>query len=222
MIKGVVCGYRIEEIEDEFTVYKQCRRFEKLIDELARGRKMEKNIAGRKMKFNLNKSIELLQRTPEVYSTLFKDINSNWATINEGPDTWSAYNIIGHLIHGEKTDWIPRARIILGDQEDKTFIPYDRFAQEELYSTQSIEELLQEFKVIRQQNIEELLSWGLSKSDLDKTGIHPDLGEITLRQLIATWSMHDLVHLNQVTRVMVKHYSGEIGPFKNYLNLLKE
>lgn len=174
------------------------------------------------MNFDLNKSIEILERTPEVYSALFNNTKHNWDKINEGSDTWSGYNIIGHLIHGEKTDWIPRAEIILSNNDDKTFEPYDRFAQEELYSFQTIEELLIEFKTLRKQNIEKLISWNLSENDLDKKGIHPDLGTVTLRQLISTWTIHDIAHLNQVSRVIVKHYAEDVGPWKKYTRLLNE
>ncbi len=172
------------------------------------------------MNFNLNKSIELLKRTPEVYLALLQNTNYDWDTINEGIGTWSGYNIIGHLIHGEKTDWIPRAELILSDNDYKTFEPYDRFAQEKLYSSQTTEELLKEFSLFRSQNIEKLVSWNLSESDLNKKGIHPDLGIVTLRQLIATWTIHDMAHLNQISRVIVKHYTEDVGPWKKYIKLL--
>jgi len=157
------------------------------------------------MNFDLNKSIELLERTPELYSVLFNNSKYKWDTINEGLNTWSGYNIIGHLIHGEKTDWIPRAEIILGNNNDNTFEPYDRYAQEKLYSSQTIEVLLSDFKSLRNQNIEKLKSWELSERDLDKQAIHPDLGTVTLRQLISTWTVHDIIHLNQLSRVIIKH-----------------
>jgi hypothetical protein len=174
------------------------------------------------MNFDLNKSIEILERTPEVYLALFNNSKYNLDKINEGADTWSGYNIIGHIIHGEKTDWIPRAEMILGDSKNKTFDPYDRFAQEKLYSSQTTEELLTEFKTLRNQNIEKLISWNLSEPDLDKKGIHPDLGIVTLRQLISTWTIHDIAHLNQVSRAIVKHFSEDVGPWKKYNKLLNE
>ncbi len=174
------------------------------------------------MNFNLKKSIELLERTPEVFSALFNNSTHNWDRINEGEKTWSAYNIIGHLIHGEKTDWIPRAEIILGSLKNKTFEAYDRFAQETLYSSQKTDALLNEFRILRTKNIQKLKSWNLTESDLNKEGIHPDLKTVTLRELIATWTVHDMVHLNQVSRVLVKHYAEDIGPWKNYVRLLNE
>lgn len=172
------------------------------------------------MNFNLEKSIELLERTPKAYEVLLGDLSSDLGTINEGDATWSAYDILGHLIHGEKTDWIPRSEIILGNDKDKEFEPYDRFAQEKLYATQTIEELLEEFKRLRTKNIYEIKSWDLTQQDLDKKGIHPDLGEVTLRQLISTWTIHDMIHLNQLSRVIIKHYANDIGPWKNYVSLL--
>ena len=173
------------------------------------------------MNFDLKKSIELLERSPKTYETLFCNLNYNWNRINEGQNTWSAYNIIGHLIHGEKTDWIPRAKIIL-NQGDKNFEPYDRFAQEKLYSTQTFEELITEFKILRINNVEELKSWNLTEQDLNKEGVHPDLGIVTLKQLISTWTIHDIIHLNQISRVIVKHYGEDIGPWKKYVRLLNE
>lgn len=170
--------------------------------------------------FELNKSIEILKRSPSVYRNLFYGLNTDWTNANEGTDTWSAFDMIGHLIHGEKTDWIPRAKIILGDNEDKSFIPFDRFAQAELSEGKTIERLLDEFGMLREQNIQELLSWNLQESDLLKTGLHPELGEVTLQQLIATWTIHDLSHLHQVSRVMVKHYKNDIGPWKQYSGIL--
>ncbi len=173
------------------------------------------------MNFSLKKSIELLERSPATYETLLSNLNYDWNKINEGENTWSAYNIIGHLIHGEKTDWIPRAEIIL-HKEDKNFEPYDRFAQDKLYNKQTFEELINEFKTLRVHNINILKSWKLTESDLNKEGIHPDLGTVNLKQLIATWTIHDMVHLNQISRVMVKHYGEDIGPWKKYVRLLNK
>ena len=172
------------------------------------------------MNFDLNKSIELLERTPRVYKSLFYGLSSDWGSIDEGENTWNAYNIIGHLIYGEQTDWIPRARIILSDTKDKTFEPYDRFAQDKLFKGVAIDTLLDEFEVIRLKNIEELKSWNLTAQDLDKEGIHPDLGSVTLRELIATWTIHDLGHLNQISRVIVKHYGNDVGPWAKYSRIL--
>jgi len=174
------------------------------------------------MNFSLNKSIDLLERTPDAFRALFHNSTENWDIINEGENTWSAYNIIGHLIHGEKTDWIPRAEIILGDSDDKTFEAYDRFAQEKLYSSQTTDELLNEFKILRTENISKLRQWDLQEEDLNKRGIHPDLGNVSLRELISTWTIHDMSHLYQASRVIVKHYSDDVGPWRKYSRILKE
>lgn len=173
------------------------------------------------MNFDLKKSIELLERSPETYEALLSNLKNDWNKINEGQDTWSAYNIVGHLIHGEKTDWIPRAEIIL-TKENKKFEPYDRFAQEKLYSTQTFEELINEFKELRVRNVDKLKSWNLTEQDLDKQGMHPDLGLVTLKQLISTWTIHDMIHFNQISRVIVKHYADDIGPWKKYVRLLND
>lgn len=172
------------------------------------------------MNFDLDKSIEILARTPQVYTALLGDGQHDWDRIDEGPDTWSAHNIIGHLIHGEVTDWIPRAEIILSQREDKVFAPYDRFAQDRLYNSQTTDQLLTMFRRLREENIHKLQSWNLSSIDLDKEGIHPELGVVTLKQLISTWTIHDLGHVNQLTRVMVKHYREDIGPWIKYNKLL--
>lgn len=174
------------------------------------------------MNFNLDKAIETLARTPQVYRALLSNSQYQIERINEGPGTWSGYNIIGHLIHGEKTDWIPRAEIILGDRQNKTFEPYDRFAQDKLYASQSTEELLSEFESLRKQNLDTLRSWSLTEQDLRKEGIHPDFGVVTLKQLLSTWTVHDLSHINQLSRAIVKHYAADVGPWKKYISLLKD
>ncbi|MEL7003109.1 MAG: DinB family protein [Bacteroidota bacterium] len=174
------------------------------------------------MNFDLKKSIEILSRTPDMYLTLFSNSNHGLDKINEGEGTWNGYNIMGHLIHGEKTDWIPRSEIILGNDENKVFEPYDRYAQDQLHSSQTIEQLLTEFKTLRRENVEKLISWDLSESDLNKEGIHPDLGAVTLRQLISTWTIHDMAHLNQISRALVRHYAEDVGPWKEYTRLLNQ
>ena len=174
------------------------------------------------MNFELNKSIELLERTPAAYKALFYGLSSEWGIINEGDKTWSAFDIIGHLIHGEKTDWIPRARIILSKLNDKTFEPFDRFAQEEISKGKTLEMLIDEFTARRTENLKIVKSWNLTKEDLEKTGVHPHLGPVTLKQLIAAWTIHDMSHLHQVSRVVVKYYKNDAGPFAQYIRILKE
>ncbi|MBZ0202136.1 MAG: DinB family protein [Ignavibacteria bacterium] len=172
------------------------------------------------MKFDLNESIDILSRTPAVLETLLSGLSNDWLNNNEGGESWSPYDIVGHLIHGEKTDWIPRMEIILSDSLDKNFSPFDRFAQKTQSKGKSLSELLEEFMTIRKKNIENLKSKNLTASDLTKTGIHPEFGEVTLEQLLATMTVHDLGHIAQISRVMAKQYFAEVGPWKAYLPVL--
>ena len=174
------------------------------------------------MKFSLEKSIDILQRTPPLLITMLKDLPAAWTSVNEGPGTWSVYDIIGHLIEGEKTDWITRAEIILSDRNNKSFEPFDRFAQFEDSNGKSLEQLLEEFVFLRNANIKKLHSFGLKENDLVKTGIHPAFGVVTLSQLLATWVVHDLNHIAQISRVMAKQYGEAVGPWINYLGILKK
>lgn len=174
------------------------------------------------MEFDLKKSLEILERTPSVLEYLLRGISDDWSMSDEGEETFSPYDVIGHLIHGERTDWMVRMEIILSDSKDKTFEPYDRFAQFEESEGKSLNDLLTEFKVERDRNIRILLSKNLTERDLDKTGIHPKFGTVTLRQLLSTWTVHDLAHLAQISRVMAKQYTDEVGPWKEYLSILKK
>jgi len=173
------------------------------------------------MNFSLSKSIEILERTPDVLITMLQNISPDWTSNNEGGETWSAYDIIGHLIHGEKTDWIPRMEIILSDKQDKKFELFDRFAQFEQSKGKSLIQLLDEFKSLRQKNIELLCSKKLTDKDLAEIGIHPAFGEITLCQLLSTWTVHDLNHIAQISRVMAKQYKTDVGPWVEYLRILQ-
>ena len=173
------------------------------------------------MTFNLSDSIALLSRTPLVLRSLLDGLPDPWVNNNDGGHTWSPYDIVGHLIHGEKTDWIPRARIILSDQQDKTFVPFDRFAQNEESKGKSIEQLLSEFSQLRAKNIEELKAMNITPEKLEMTGIHPELGVATLAQLLATWTAHDLNHIRQMTRVMARNYKEEAGPWRAYMSILQ-
>ena len=174
------------------------------------------------MQFNLNKSIEILSRTPQVIENLLNGLSDEWIKNNEGPETWSAYDIIGHLIHGEKTDWLVRAEIILSNQSDKTFSPFDRFAQFENSKGKDLKQLLHEFKQVRKQNMEQLLEKKITTEDLAKKGVHPAFGEVSLEQLLATWVVHDLGHIAQISRVMAKQYKEAVGPWKQYLPVLEK
>lgn len=164
--------------------------------------------------------MEVLERTPAVLKSLLENLSQEWTESNEGEDTWSAYDIVGHLIHGESTDWIERTKIILSDSSDKKFKPFDRFAQFEESKGKSLSDLLIEFENLRMQNIAILKSLNLSDKDLIKKGIHPVFGEVTLSQLLSTWVVHDLNHIAQIARVMAKQYKTEVGPWIEYLRIL--
>ncbi len=173
------------------------------------------------MTFEINKSIEILSRTPSVLESLLNGISEEWLKNNEGRNTWSPYDIVGHLIHGEKTDWMPRAKVILSNSGHKTFEPFDRFAQMKKDQERPVEELLKEFKKIRAENLEELRSLQIDEARLLEKGIHPELGEANLKELLSTWVVHDLGHISQITRVMAKQYRSEVGPWIEYLGILK-
>ena len=173
------------------------------------------------MNFNLERSLEVLERTPNVLITMLQGISTDWTSVNEGDETWSVYDIIGHLIHGEKTDWIPRTDIILSEKTEKTFKPFDRFAQFEDSKGKSLSELLIEFRILRESNVEQLRSKKLTDKNLEEKGIHPAFGEITLSQLLSTWVVHDLNHIAQICRVMAKQYKTEVGPWTEYLKILQ-
>lgn len=174
------------------------------------------------MDFKLEQAIEVLERTPATLNSLLRDLSEQWLVQNEGPDTWSPYDVIGHLIHGEETDWIPRAKIILEHGETRAFEPFDRVAMFEESKGRSIVELLDTFAQLRGENVRELRSMNLTSELLDKRGRHPELGVVTLRQLLSTWVIHDLGHIRQVVRVMSKQYGEAVGPWKAYLSILEE
>lgn len=174
------------------------------------------------MKFDLNKSLEILSRTPDLLDRLLKDLPDDWTIHNEGGQSWSPYDVLGHLIHGEKTDWIPRSKIILSDKTDKKFTPFDRFAQTKDSQGKSLNDLLDEFRKRRKENLKTLEKLITSEDQLDKTGIHPEFGEITLREMLATWTVHDLNHIYQIVRVMAKQYQSEVGPWVKYLRTLTD
>jgi hypothetical protein len=174
------------------------------------------------MIFNLAKSIEILQRTPAVLQALLQNLSGDWTSTNEGGESWSAYDIVGHLIQGEKTDWMPRAEIILSEKVNKNFEKFDRFSQVEDSRGKSLAQLLIEFTDLRKKNIELLLSKKITSKNLEQVGIHPAFGEVTLTQLLATWVVHDLTHIAQISRVMAKQYKEEVGPWVDYLKVLKQ
>ena len=172
------------------------------------------------MQFTIEKSIEILERTPAVLKTLLSGLSDEWIINNEGPETFSPYDVIGHLIHGEKTDWTARTKMILEFGASKTFVPWDRFAQYEESKGKNLDQLLNEFERIRKDNMVWIKSLNLTETDLDKKGLHPKLGEVTLRNLMTTWVVHDLTHIAQVTRVMAKQYKEEMGPWPEFFRIL--
>jgi len=169
------------------------------------------------MNFDLAIGVGVLDRTPATLRTLLDGLAPEWIEANEGAETWSPYVIVGHLVHGEKDDWIPRAKLILAQGPQRRFTPYDRFAQFEESKGKSLRELLDEFATLRRENLATLAGWHLGESELALEGEHPEFGLVTLRQLLATWVVHDLGHIAQVARVMAKQYKSAIGPWRAYL-----
>ena len=174
------------------------------------------------MEFELASAIEILGRTPVTLNSLLRALPEPWLVQNEGPETWTPYDVIGHLIHGDEIDWIPRAKIILEHGETRAFEPFDRVAMFDEAKGKSIAELLDTFAQLRAENLRELESMNLTTALLDKRGRHPELGVVTLRQLLSTWVVHDLSHIRQVVRVMSKQYRDAVGPWRAYLSILDE
>jgi len=172
------------------------------------------------MKLELEHVRDILRRTPSTLNLLLQDLPEPWLTTNEGPDTWSPYDVVGHLIHGEETDWIPRARIILEDGESRAFTPFNREAMFEKPKSKPIGELIETFARLRAESLRQLDELNLTPELLDKRGLHPELGPVTLSQLLAAWVVHDLSHIGQIVRVMSKQYGDAVGPWKAYLPVL--
>jgi hypothetical protein len=174
------------------------------------------------MNFDLDQSIDVLARTPATLQALLANLGDAWIRGNEGPDTFSPFDVVGHLIDGEETDWMPRARIILARGPNPQFEPYDRFRHRARNVTRSLGSLLDEFATLRVANLEVLKGWQLTPADLDLPGLHPGLGPVTMRQLLAAWVVHDLGHIAQVVRVMSKQYTEQVGPWVPYLPVLTD
>lgn len=172
------------------------------------------------MGFDLQQTIALLSRTPSTLNALLRDLPQTWRLGNEGGKTWSPFDIVGHLIHGERTDWMVRVRIILQHGESRPFDPFDRLAQTRESQGKSLAELLDDFARLRTENIKALCAMNLQPSDFDRRGRHPELGMVTLSQLLATWAVHDLTHLHQLSRVMAYQYRELVGPWGAYLGVL--
>jgi hypothetical protein len=174
------------------------------------------------MEFSLDHSAAVLHRTPAALDGMLRGLDDAWIRATEGPDTFSPFDVVGHLIDGEETDWIPRARIILARGADPRFEPYDRFRHRARNRGRTLPSLLDEFAALRAASLQTLREWRLSDGDLDLPAAHPGLGPVTLRQLLAAWVVHDLGHVAQVARVMAKQYKDAIGPWAPYLPVVTD
>jgi hypothetical protein len=174
------------------------------------------------MAFDLSLSIDVLARTPGTLQTLLGGLGEPMVRGNEGPDTFSPFDVVGHLIDGEETDWMTRARIILAQGPDPKFEPYDRFRHRARNKSRSLSSLLEELSRLRAANLDQLRAWKLTAAQLDLTGIHPKFGRVTLRQLLAAWVVHDLGHVAQVARVMAKQLRDDTGPWVPFLPVLTD
>ena len=172
------------------------------------------------MDFQLSRALEVLERTPATFRALLAGLPDDWTRPDEGPETFSAFDNLGHLVHGERTDWIPRARIILTDGPSRPFEPYDRFAQYRESEGKDVARLLDELETLRAENLATLRGWKLGARELALEGTHPALGRVTLEQLLATWVVHDLGHLAQTARVLARQYRDAVGPWREYLPVL--
>ncbi|OQP62576.1 hypothetical protein A3860_28205 [Niastella vici] len=171
------------------------------------------------MQFDIEKAIPVLERTPQVIEALLNGLPDEWIYSNEGGDTWTPIDIVAHLIFGEKTDWIPRTQIILGEGS-RQFVPFDMEGHIKERKGKTMSQLLDEFTILRKENLALLKGIDFSGEILDKTGIHPQLGRVTLRQLLAAWVVHDLTHIHQLSRVMAKQYEEAVGPWKQFMGVL--
>jgi len=173
------------------------------------------------MEHNLEHTISLLTRTPAALNALLRDLPETWTLRNEGENTWSAYDVVGHLNHSERTNWIPRAKMLRQFGETQAFEPFDRWGQVRESQGKSLGQLLDEFVRLRSENLAELRSWNLRQEDLERRGKHPALGVVTLSELLASWAAHDLTHLHQISRIMAHQYREAVGPWSRNLGVLK-
>jgi hypothetical protein len=173
------------------------------------------------MEHNLQQTMSLLTRTPAALNALLRGLPEMWTLRNEGENTWSPYDIVGHLIHGERTDWMPRTRMILQFRESRSFEPFDRWGHIRESRGKSLDQVLDEFARLRSENLCELQALNLRQEDLNLRGRHPALGVVTLSELLAAWAIHDLTHLHQISRVMAQQYRDAVGPWGVYLGVLQ-
>ncbi|NMH89147.1 DinB family protein [Flavivirga algicola] len=172
------------------------------------------------MTYNLDQALEILERTPNTLNIMLLGLSDEWIYNNEGDNTWSAFDVVGHLIHGEKTDWIVRIQIILSDSSNKVFESFDRFAQFGNSKDKTLQQLLKEFSELRTENLKKLKDFKITESQLKMKAAHPELGEVRLKELLACWVAHDLAHIVQIARVMAKQYKDEVGPWKAFIPIL--
>jgi len=171
--------------------------------------------------FNLTEAVAVLTRTPATLNSVLRGLPGIWVRSNEGEDTWSAFDIVGHLVHAERSDWMPRVRILLEHGETRPFAPFDRFAQLQTDQEKSLDQLLDDFERLRQDNLAALAALNLQPESFTRRGRHPALGVVTLAQLLATWAVHDLTHLHQLSRVMAHQYRESVGPWRGHLGVLQ-
>jgi hypothetical protein len=173
------------------------------------------------MEHNLQQTIALLSHTPAALDGLLRDLPEAWTLRNEGENTWNAFEVVGHLIHAENTDWMPRVKMIRQFGESRAFEPFDRQGHIEEDRGKRLEQLLDEFSRLRSENLRELSALNLRPEDLELRGRHPALGTVTLSELLATWAIHDLTHLHQISRIMAHQYRAEVGPWIQFLGVLQ-
>jgi hypothetical protein len=173
------------------------------------------------MEHNLNDTLSLLACTPGALNALVRDLPETWTLRSEGENTWSVFDVVGHLIHGERTDWMPRVKRVLEFGETRAFEPFDRRAQERESEGKSLGQLLDEFAGLRSENLAELRAMNLRKEDLVRRGRHPALGIVTMSELLATWAAHDLTHVHQISRIMAHQYRNAVGPWGQFLGVLQ-
>jgi DinB superfamily len=173
------------------------------------------------MEHNLQHTMSLLTRTPAALDALLRDLPEMWTLRNEGENSWSAFDVVGHLIHAERTNWIPRVRVVLQFGENQPFAPFDRWAQVRETQGKVLEQLLDEFAHLRSESLGKLRALNLRREDLELRGRHPTLGVVTLSELLATWAAHDLTHLHQISRIMAHQYREAVGPWSRYLGVLQ-
>lgn len=173
------------------------------------------------MKYQIDHAVEILENTPLVLKTLLGNLSGDWTKSENNKEDWSAFDVVGHYIHAEETDWIPRAEIILKQGANRTFAPFDRYAQFDLSKDKTLGDLLETFAEKRRESLETLKSWNLNEEQLNLKGIHPELGEVTLENLLSTWVVHDLTHIRQIVANLAKKYTENVGVWQEYLSILK-